>query len=87
MALRKSFVATDNFNFEVNLENCYCKVFEIKGDKTSLNIVVYVFNDDATKFLMEKRYVFSPNLSGQNFIAQAYEHLKILPEFAGATNC
>ena len=58
MALRKSFAATDNFNLEVNLENCYCKVFELKGDKTSLNIVVYVFNDDATKFLMEKRYVF-----------------------------
>ena len=32
-------------------------------------------------------YSFTPNLDGQNFIAQAYNHLKTLPEFSGATDC
>jgi hypothetical protein len=32
-------------------------------------------------------YSFAPDLNGKNFIAQAYEHLKTLPEFAGATDC
>jgi autotransporter translocation and assembly factor TamB len=30
---------------------------------------------------------FKINLDGKNFIAQAYDHLKTLPEFAGATDC
>jgi hypothetical protein len=32
-------------------------------------------------------YKFAPNLDGANFIKQAYEHLKTLPEFSGATDC
>lgn len=30
-------------------------------------------------------YCFVPNMDGGNFIAQAYAHLKTLPEFAGAS--
>jgi hypothetical protein len=32
-------------------------------------------------------YNFVPSLEGANFIAQAYEYLKTLPEFKGATDC
>jgi hypothetical protein len=39
------------------------------------------------KKIDNQRFVFVPNLNGENFIAQAYQHLKILPEFAGATDC
>jgi hypothetical protein len=31
--------------------------------------------------------MFFPSLEGNNFIAQAYEHLKTLPEFEGAEDC
>jgi hypothetical protein len=31
--------------------------------------------------------MFTHNLAGKNFIAQAYDHMKTLPEFAGATDC
>jgi hypothetical protein len=34
--------------------------------------------------LVIKQYDFSVDLNGKNAIAQAYEHLKTLPEFAGA---
>lgn len=32
------------------------------------------------------QYDFVPNLDGPNIIKQAYEHLKTLPEFAGAAD-
>ena len=37
--------------------------------------------------IKHEQFNFVPNLEGQNFIAQAYEHLKTLPEFAGAEDC
>jgi hypothetical protein len=36
---------------------------------------------------LQKQFVFAPNLDGPNFIKQAYEHLKTLPEFDGAVDC
>jgi hypothetical protein len=34
-----------------------------------------------------QRQNFKINLDGKNFIAQAYDHLKTLPEFADAIDC
>ena len=31
-------------------------------------------------------FKFTPDMNGSNFIQQSYEHLKTLPEFAGATD-
>jgi hypothetical protein len=38
---------------------------------------------------MQKHYKFTASVSdgAENFIKQAYAHLKTLPEFAGATDC
>ena len=35
----------------------------------------------------EKTFEFVPDLDGPNFVKQAYEHLKTLPEFADAVDC
>ncbi len=32
-------------------------------------------------------HYFAPELDRENFIKQAYEHLKTLPEFEGAEDC
>jgi hypothetical protein len=37
--------------------------------------------------LVSKTYNFQPDLGGANFLAQAYAHLKTLPEFSGAVDC
>ena len=37
-------------------------------------------------FFMETPYTFSYDIAGENPIKQAYEHLKTLPEFAGAAD-
>ena len=59
----------------------YIKVERVEGDKTK----VKAFVSQNGQLLMET--VFNVDLSGGNFIKQAYDHLKTLPEFSGATDC
>ena len=37
--------------------------------------------------LQTESYTFAPKLDGENFIKQAYEHLKTLEEFKDAIDC
>jgi hypothetical protein len=65
----------------------YIKVETVAGDKASIKAAV-TFKDEATgEYLMRKDYNFAPSMDGGNFIAQAYLHLKSLPEFDGAADC
>lgn len=65
----------------------YIKVESVAGDKANVKTSV-TFKDEATgEYLMRKDYNFAPSMDGGNFIAQAYTHLKTLPEFAGAVDC
>lgn len=86
MALKKTIKLTDNFDEEIAFADAYIKVSRIEGNKSILNIFVSVFKSDATKHLYTKPYQLVPSLSGDNFIAQAYAHLKTLPEFAGSVD-
>jgi hypothetical protein len=67
---------------------CYCKVTSVRGGKEGIEATL-----EARHLTFEGEPVdawrvgFVPDLSGPNFIAQAYLHLKSLPEFAGATDC
>lgn len=83
MALQLDFTKTVNgFDSPLICEDAYWKVVSLSGDKDSMGITVSVFNNK-TK-LHTVSYSFVPNLNGSNFIAQAYEHLKTLSDFAGA---
>lgn len=62
----------------------YIKVEAVTGTKEKANCSVSLTGQ---KIKMQKMYKFAPDLNGSNFIKQAYEHLKTLPEFAGATDC
>jgi hypothetical protein len=95
MALRKqislngkSFVQTEFGAIETaeaTVEmNAYIKVENISGTKEEASANVS-FSDGSKQFL--KTYKFPVDLGGANFIAQAYQHFKTLPEFAGATDC
>lgn len=66
-------------------KNCYAKVESVTGTKNQMVARVSFATDADTLFF---KYQFSPSVAegSQNFIKQAYEHLKTLPEFAGATN-
>lgn len=66
--------------------NAYIKVVAISGGKEQLRVSVG-FSEGVKEFV--KNYSFAPSFANgsTNFIAQAYMHLKTLPEFAGASDC
>lgn len=65
----------------------YIKVVAVLGDKASVRASVTFTDEAANEQLLCKDYNFAPSMDGGNFIAQAYNHLKTLPDFAGATDC
>ena len=97
MALRKLIetegkvtIVTDDFSVENGTQkmsfSVYVKVAGIYGTKNEVTANVN-FKGDNVSF--DKRYQVpvSVDTNSSNFIAQVYEHLKTLPEFAGAVDC
>jgi hypothetical protein len=95
MALKKSITKTcpstalfDGTKVESNpvtvSDVFYIKVEAVTGTKEKANCSVSFVGE---KIKMQKIYEFAHDLNGLNYIKQAYEHLKTLPEFAGATDC
>jgi hypothetical protein len=82
MALKKTFE-----HCGVTVKDGYLKVAEFSGDKTGIGFSLAFKATAEANALKHERFNFVPNLDGQNFIAQAYTHLKTLPEFAGAQDC
>lgn len=72
---------------DVILNNGYCKITNIIGSKEQIKFTLTVINKKSNIIFKESIYKFVPNMDGGNFIKQAYEHLKTLPEFVGATDC
>jgi hypothetical protein len=88
MALIKTFEKTvSGFSGKLFVQNAYCKVNQITGSKDELTITVLIQEAKDGVIADTKHFLFNPNLDGKNFIAQAYDHLKTLPEFAGANDC
>lgn len=97
MALRKSFQLeavvqtvvegigiTKAVPSKVQYEDCYIKVAAVSGNKDQMGCVVEIHYTE--NVVVNKTYGFTPSLSGENFIKQAYAHLKTTPEFAGAVD-
>ena len=82
MALLQNKIIND-----VAINGCYIKVRAVSGDKNSVTASVsFAANQSAEPFTMGE-VTFVPSMNGGNFIAQSYEHMKTLPEFAGAVDC
>lgn len=86
LKINASFTARGGIKIEVN--DSYVKVTSIYGDKSRIVASVGFFKkkESADPF-GEASYSFCPALDDENFIAQAYRHMKILPEFSGAIDC
>ena len=97
MALKKSFTITGTTSISgvpfgyvtgessYTTPQLYIKVESVSASKTAASADVSYSNDDG--IVTSKRFEFMPNLEGENFIKQAYMHLKSLDEFAGAVDC
>jgi hypothetical protein len=64
----------------------YIKVTSITGDKAKV-VANVNFKGGSQQFNKQYEVDMSVEAGSTNFIAQVYEHLKTLPEFAGATDC
>jgi hypothetical protein len=81
---KSSFGVISEENGFVNMPEAYIKVQRVNGAKDMVTADVTMTAGDISQMA---HYKFAPNLDGANFIKQAYEHLKTLPEFSGATDC
>jgi hypothetical protein len=97
MALRKnintdgkSFVETSLGRIENGSQHisfsAYIKVLSIVGTKNNLRVLVG-FTSDEKQLTKQYDIPMSVEDGSANFIKQAYEYLKTLPEFSGATDC
>jgi hypothetical protein len=86
MALSKN-ISVLAFGQEVQIPNAYIKVSSVNGTKSEVFCTVTTHTQDQDKFVKTQIYSFAPNMNGSNFIAQSYQHLKTLEEFAGAVDC
>jgi hypothetical protein len=66
--------------------NVYIKISAIDGDKENINATV-AFIYKQSHFNKSYAIPVSVDDGSNNFIKQAYEHLKTLPEFSGAEDC
>jgi hypothetical protein len=84
MALKKTITT----NHGINVIDAYHRVGSVRlQGKSQITFNVYVYADPTKQFISESLEVAPYDLTGANPLAQAYEHLKTLPEFAGATDC
>lgn len=87
MAIKKTLTLVDNFGKNIEFVDTYIKIVFISGSKDLLTAEISILEAKDGKMLKSQSFRFSLDLNGANFIRQAYEHLKTLPEFAGATDC
>ena len=85
MALQKSTTSPQGFN----ADNAYHRVENVSLlNKNSLNFTVLSYASASNNVSFQANaYSCSYDLDGENPIKQAYEYLKTLPEFSGATDC
>lgn len=87
MALTKTIVLQDNFGDDKSFPNAYVKVESVTASKSAASAEVSIYREKDGQFLARQRYPFSIDLTGDNFISQAYSALKELPEFSDAVDC
>jgi hypothetical protein len=85
MALKKNFET----QFGFTLVDAYHKVMSVKiENKTSMAFSVGVFVNAEKEIPAQAiSYFCDYELNGENPLVQAYNHLKTMPAFDGATDC
>lgn len=88
MALRKTFTKTIvGFDGQLVCRGTYWKVLNVNGDKNRIEYNLGAFVGDEQVYGLIGSFVPSTDESSSNFIKQAYEYIKTLPEFENAEDC
>lgn len=87
MALEKTITVSDGLGQDAVISNAYIRVDSVSGGKDNLSILVNSYKDKNLASIKTNRFLFQPAMDEKNFISQAYDYLKTLPEFANAKDC
>ena len=85
MAISKTKTFT-YINQEVTFENAYVVIDDIEGNKNEMQIHVKILVSAGGLLIKRLRYSFEPNHNLPLF-NQAYNFLKLLPEFIDSQDC
>lgn len=83
MALKK----TVQLPVGVEVVDAYHRIECVMVSKSTLDFRVRAYSSPAHPACQDVGYVCEYDLHGANPLAQAYQHLKTLPEFADAVDC
>ena len=86
MALKKSFQTAEG----LTAPEAYYRIENItlvKNEMAGIAVNVFASSENTKTPIQVRCYSFEYRFDGNNAIAQAYMHLKTLPEFAGAIDC
>lgn len=83
MAIKK----TVQTKFGFNVPDTYIRVEGVRLTKSEIKFQVRFYTTVEKPHFDDVEYDCSYEIEGANPIKQAYEHLKTLPEFEGATDC
>lgn len=87
MAIQKTLNLIDSFGIQVEIKNAYIKVERVEVNKTFGKATVFIFLNKDKASIKTERFEYPVDLTGSNFIVQAYQYIKQLPEYAGAVDC
>ncbi|WP_345880351.1 hypothetical protein [Shewanella algae] len=89
MALKMNFARNlPGFSQPLVVNDAYWRVIDVSGNKTELLVKMEVReSQDADTTIGLFPFSFEPSNEGGNYIMQAYEHVKKLPQFAEAVDC
>jgi hypothetical protein len=88
MALKMSITLTDSFGEPKVFADACLRVENVSGNKSRMMLEYKIYRRQKdSKVLKAACEKFVPALDGENFIAQAYAHLKSMPDFAKAQDC
>lgn len=88
MALKKTLDLLNNFGTISTLQDCYIAVIEVVGDKNNVGADIGIYSNNLrTRLYKQQRIEFVPDMNGKNFITQAYDAVKLMPEFVGSEDC
>ncbi len=81
LTMRNSQIGSINLGMNSQELDAVVKVYSVSGTKEKVTADVrFIVGNNS----FAKPYNFTPKMDGDNFIRQAYLHLKSLPEFNGA---
>lgn len=87
MAIKKPLTIS-KLGKQLTFGSAYIQISSVAGNKYRQTALVTIYSDEGKEhILQESGFDFIPNMNGENFIKQAYEHAKLLPEYQNGEDC